>query len=70
MQVFVGIKDSSENDGYSILCFQFDWWRYFSKLTEGLGNQTFSDSEAVFVESPSFLKKLVMLLNSAKVTKG
>lgn len=48
----------------------FDWWRYFSKLTEGLGNQTFSDSEAVFVESPSFLKKLVMLLNSAKVTKG
>lgn len=48
----------------------FDWGRYFSKLTEGLGDQSFSSSEEVFVESPMFFKRLIELLNSVRHASG
>ena len=45
-----------------VICFQFNWKRYFSKLTEGLGDKVFSDSEEVYVETPIYLKELWKIL--------
>ena len=50
--------------------FQFNWERYFNKLTEGLGEDySFSHSEEVFVTSPEYLKKLMKLLQKTQETQ-
>lgn len=48
--------------------FQFNWARYFNKLTEGLGNKAFHESEEVYLGTPKYLKELVSLLK--KTPKG
>ena len=42
---------------------QFDWKRYFNKLTEGLGDKSFSDSEPFWVMSAHYLRKLTSILS-------
>lgn len=45
---------------------EFNWKRYFSKLTEGLGNKTFSDSEEVYVVAPKFFEELMKVLKGTE----
>ncbi|CAH3030835.1 unnamed protein product [Porites evermanni] len=41
----------------------FDWKRYFNKLTEGLGDKSFSDSEPFWMMSAHYLRNLTSILS-------
>lgn len=57
-------QQQQPNDTYVIfLIFQFNWTRYFNKLTEGLSNPV-TDSEEIFVGAPKYLEELVQILKN------
>ena len=58
-------QQQQPNDTYIIflIIFQFNWTRYFNKLTEGLSNPV-TDSEEIFVGAPKYLEELVQILKN------
>ena len=51
------------------LWFQFNWRRYFNKLTEGLSNPI-TDSEEIFVAAPKYLEELAKILKNNQTRPG
>lgn len=66
----IEVKKEERGNKWTLLDFQenlpeFKWSRYFTKLTEGLSNNnSFSESEVVFVEAPVYLAEVVKILKN------
>ena len=61
-------QQSNNTYDYFFFGFQFNWTRYFNKLTEGLSNPI-TESEEIFVGAPKYLEELMKIFKNSK-TRG